>query len=91
MIVGARRTSISFSVDFENLPAFLNRYFSRHNVLILYPEQFGQDAAMPTPVDPLQQNVATSPTRWMISISGLREAFVERRKRKKRDCKDFDL
>ena len=41
IIIGARKGSISHSGDFENLPGFLGRNFSRHNLLLLYPQQFG--------------------------------------------------
>jgi len=27
----------------EQLPAYLNRYFRRHNLLVIYPEQFGSE------------------------------------------------
>ena len=40
-VVGARKGSISHSQEFENLPAFLSRNFARHNLMMLYPEQFG--------------------------------------------------
>ncbi len=62
VIIGARRTSISFSTDMENIPNFLSRYFSRHNVLVVYPEQFGQGSELPTPIDPLSQSISTAPS-----------------------------
>ena len=40
-VIGARKGSISHSQDFENLPSFLSRNFARHNLMVLYPEQFG--------------------------------------------------
>lgn len=39
--VMARRGSISFGPEVEALPGFLNRYFRRYNLLVIYPEQFG--------------------------------------------------
>ncbi len=39
----ARRHSISFGSMVEQMPAYLNRYFRRFNLLIIYPEQFGSD------------------------------------------------
>lgn len=41
VFIGARKGSISSSSDFENLPSFLNRYFSAHNLMVIYPGQFG--------------------------------------------------
>lgn len=40
VVVGARRGSISYSSDLESLPGYLSRYFSRHNLLMVYPRQF---------------------------------------------------
>lgn len=41
MVVGARKGSISHSNDLESLPTFLGRNFARHNLVLIYPEQFG--------------------------------------------------
>jgi len=40
VVIAARKGSLSFSSDLENMPAFLSRYFSRHNLLVIYPKQF---------------------------------------------------
>ena len=41
IVVSARRGSLSHSSDIENLPAFIGRHFSRHNIMVVYPMQFG--------------------------------------------------
>ena len=41
MVVSARKGSISYTGDLENLPAFLSRNFARYNLLVIYPSQFG--------------------------------------------------
>ena len=40
VVIGARKGSLSYSSDLENMPAFLSRHFSRHNLLVIYPKQF---------------------------------------------------
>lgn len=40
VIISARKSSISWSADLENLPGFLSRYFSRHNLMMIVPKQF---------------------------------------------------
>ena len=40
VVVGARKGSLSYSSDLESLPGFLSRYFSRHNLMVVYPRQF---------------------------------------------------
>ncbi|MGN0236840.1 MAG: cation:proton antiporter [Lepagella sp.] len=39
VVIGARKGSISHSSDLDNLPGFLSRYFSRHNLAMIYPQQ----------------------------------------------------
>lgn len=41
VVIGARRGSISASTDSENMPTFLARNFSRQNLVVIYPQQFG--------------------------------------------------
>ncbi|MDE6577122.1 MAG: cation:proton antiporter [Muribaculaceae bacterium] len=41
MVVGARKGSISYSADLETMPSYLGKNFSRHNLVVIYPEQFG--------------------------------------------------
>ena len=41
MVIGARKGSISFSSDLEDLPGHLQKHFSRNNLVLIYPEQFG--------------------------------------------------
>lgn len=53
VVIGARRSSISFGAELEAMPAYLSKYFSQHNLLIIYPEQFGDQQEMPTPLDAL--------------------------------------
>ncbi|MCM1491323.1 MAG: cation:proton antiporter [Muribaculum sp.] len=40
VIIGARKGSISFSSDLENMPEFLSKNFAGHNLMVIYPEQF---------------------------------------------------
>lgn len=37
----ARRHSISFGSMVEQMPGYLDKYFRRYNLLVVYPEQFG--------------------------------------------------
>lgn len=65
IVIGARKTSISYNSDLESLPLYLARYFSRHNILVIFPEQFGDEAELPAPIDFLSTNIATT-TGWNI-------------------------
>ncbi|MDE7180095.1 MAG: cation:proton antiporter [Muribaculaceae bacterium] len=40
VVINARKGSISYNSDLESIPGFLSRYFSRHNLMMIYPKQF---------------------------------------------------
>lgn len=40
VVIGARKDSISYSSDLENMPGYLGRHFKRHNLLMIYPRQY---------------------------------------------------
>ncbi|MDE7422054.1 MAG: cation:proton antiporter [Muribaculaceae bacterium] len=40
VIIGARKGSISYSSSQEEIPEFLSKNFSAHNLMVIYPEQF---------------------------------------------------
>ncbi len=40
IVIGARKGSISHSSDLDAMPGYLQNNFSRHNVMVIYPEQF---------------------------------------------------
>ena len=82
VVIGARRTSISFSSDMEAMPTFLSRYFTNHNIMIIYPEQFGAEAEMPTPIDPLSATITSNPSPLLLSVNRWRAQFSDYRKRR---------
>ncbi len=40
-IIQARRSSVSYDADFEQIPQFLEKNFAGQNLVVLYPEQYG--------------------------------------------------
>ncbi|MCM1521879.1 MAG: cation:proton antiporter [Muribaculaceae bacterium] len=46
IVVSARRASVSFDSDMEEVPHFLQKYFPYHNLIVLYPGQFGTEQPM---------------------------------------------
>lgn len=72
-VIGARQTSLSYSTDLEALPSYLSRYFSRHNILVIFPEQFGEHAELPQPIDALSTDIATASGSygWLRNIWGV--------------------
>ncbi len=91
IVVSARRTSVSFSPDMDAMPSFLQKYFSRNNMIVLYPEQFGEEVALTTFVDPLSTDMNTAPSElwtrilnWYRQLSQLSRRFTRRKKRIKK-------
>lgn len=59
-VIAARPNSVSYTDGMAELPGFLQRYFSGNNLLIIYPEQFGQNVALTSFTDPLASDITTS-------------------------------
>lgn len=53
----ARKRSISYGSEVEQLPSFLHKYFNRHNLILIYPEQFGTTEVSPAPLDALAHTI----------------------------------
>lgn len=78
IIIGARRTSVSYNPSMEDVPAFLSKYMAGNNILLIYPEQFGASMEMPPTIDPLSQSIATGPGGLPAWLRRLRFSFWHR-------------
>lgn len=82
IVVSARRASVSFDAEYEQLPTFLTQYFANNNLIVLYPEQFGEAShTLTTFHDPLAQSVESSSH----GIFGLRDTIDRIKRWKKRN------
>lgn len=68
IMVGARPNSLSYSSDLVELGQFVQRYFSRNNICIIYPEQFGEGTAQFTFSDPLGTDIVTTPSPLWLAL-----------------------
>lgn len=68
VVVSARRSSVSFTSDMDQLPEFLRKYFAQNNLIVLYPEQFGESADIPTMTDVLSTDMASAPSALWLRI-----------------------
>ena len=50
------------------LPGFLQRYFSRNNLMMIYPEQFGEAPVLTSFTDPLASDLASAPSPVMLKL-----------------------
>ena len=86
VVVSARRTSVSFSADMDSIPGFVQRYFSHNNLIVLYPEQFGEEDKLTTFVDPLSTDMNLAPLSiWMRMSEWYRSVVTKRRNKKNID------
>ncbi len=80
VVVGARAQSVSYRAEMTELPAFLQRYFSRNNLMVIYPEQFGESVPLTSFTDPMASDLAAAPSPLLQSLrSRLRRLFRMRR------------
>ena len=59
VVIGARPKSVSYSGDMAQIPSFLQSYFATNNIMMIYPEQFGESPELTSFVDPLASDVGT--------------------------------
>lgn len=90
IVVSARRTSVSFNPDMDAMPEFLQRYFSHNNLIVLYPEQFGEDVPLTSFVDPLATDISATPSTvwryirgWYRAVVGIKKRITHRNRRPK--------
>lgn len=62
VVIGARPQSVSYRVEMTDLPAFLQRHFSRNNMMMIYPEQFGESPVLTSFTDPMAADIAATPS-----------------------------
>ncbi len=81
VVVNARRASISFTSDMDTLPDFLQKYFSNNNLIVIYPEQFGEQPAMATMAENLSTDIVSAPSPLWVRIMNYYRAAIRFRKR----------
>lgn len=67
VVIGSRRDSVSYTPEMTDIALFLQRYFDRNNLLLIYPAQFGEsdlnpDDTVTTFADPLGNGPTPSPS-----------------------------
>ena len=92
VVVSARRASLSHSSELDTLPDFLHKYFSRNNLIVIYPEQFGDEPEILTMADVLSTDMVTAPSPlWLRIRAAYRKMLNIRRSGRKSESKDMDL
>ena len=93
ILVSARESSVSHNNDMADIPGFLQKYFSRNNLIVLYPEQFGQAEPINTFVDPMSSDIHSVPSPLWFKLHGAYRKLVQVKKNlsKRSDRKKIDL
>ncbi len=81
-IIGARVNSVSFDNAMQDMPAFLQRYFAAHNLMFIYPEQFGEAPAATSFVDPMATDIVSAPSPLWRKLRSLSRRFLARHRHK---------
>ena len=80
VITGARPNSVSYTSSMAEMPTFLQRYFAHNNLLIIYPEQFGEGPALTSFVDPMSSDIGALPSPlWRSLRNAWRRIALARR------------
>ena len=59
VVVNARKASVSHAGYLDTLPEFLQKYFASNNMIVIYPEQFGERMEEITMTDTMTTDIAT--------------------------------
>ncbi len=73
--IGARVNSVSYGPAMSEMPSFLQRYFAAHNLVFIYPEQFGEAQAVTSFVDPMAGDITSAPSPLWSKLRALRRRF----------------
>ncbi len=68
VVVGARPNSVSYSSDMVEMNLMLQRYFSRNNLCLIYPAQFGSEPPQFSFTDPLGSDIVTTASPLWLAV-----------------------
>lgn len=90
VVISSRANSVSYDSMMSEMPQFLQRYFQQNNLLVIYPEQFGEDVNLTSFVDPRAADITSSPSALTMRLRSLwrsGKSFLKNRKNNKK----FDI
>lgn len=70
VVIGARANSVSYDSMMVEMPDFLQKFFERNNLLVIYPEQFGEESNLTSFVDPRAADIASAPSPLILKLLG---------------------
>lgn len=91
VVVSARRASVSFTSDMDALPEFLRKYFAHNNLIVIFPEQFGEEAPVVAMGDAMSADVETAPISVWLKIVNSYRSWRARQKMPSRSGDERDI
>lgn len=71
IVISARPQSVSYTEEVTEMPSLLQRSFSRNNIIVIYPEQFGEQQQLMSFADPLSTDVSSTRSPLLRRLRGL--------------------
>ncbi|MCM1451951.1 MAG: cation:proton antiporter [Clostridium sp.] len=82
VVIGSRVNSVSYSDAMLEMPQFLQKYFSRNNLLVIYPEQFGEaDHEIMSFADPMAVDLGGTPSPIWLHIKSAWKSIIAAKKK----------
>ena len=78
VFINSRPTAISYSADMTEIPTFLQRYVAGNNLMVIYPEQFGDQSSVASFVDPLSNDLVQSASPVFAKLRGWWRRLIDR-------------
>lgn len=92
VVIGARVNSVSYLPAMVEIPTFLQKYFPANNLLVIYPEQFGESSPLESFADPMAADIASAPSPvfikikdWWSRLLDFKQSFTHRKRSKRID------
>ncbi|MDE6437853.1 MAG: cation:proton antiporter [Muribaculaceae bacterium] len=76
VVIGARVQSVSYRPEMAELPGFLQKYFATNNIMMIYPEQFGEAPALTSFTDPMSSDIQSAPSPLLRNIKQRLRRFM---------------
>lgn len=73
VVISARSNSVSHTEEVTEMPGLLQRSFSGSNLIVIFPEQFGEEVALTTFVDPMSADLAAAPSPFVKAVRNAAE------------------
>ncbi len=71
VVIGARVNSVSYNSGMIEMPNFLQKYFPANNLIVIYPEQFGESQPLESFSDPMAADIASAPSPLLLKLRDL--------------------